>query len=70
MNSSGKSGIGIGLSNSKSLVEALAGEIDIQSRSNKGTIVQFSVDIVLKKEKEVITKRQIEEKLLNNMRQD
>ena len=52
----GKSGIGIGLSNSKQLVQALAGEIDIQSKPSKGTIVTFSVDIVLKKEKMPVDK--------------
>ena len=44
-----KSGVGIGLSNSKCLVEALAGTIDLQSKPDKGTIVTFSVDLVLKK---------------------
>lgn len=50
-----KSGIGIGLSNSKCLVQALGGTIDLQSKPNKGTIVTFSVDIVLKKQKTVVT---------------
>ena len=45
-----KSGVGTGLSNSKCLVEALAGTIDLQSKPNKGTIVTFSIDLVLKKE--------------------
>ena len=42
-----KSGVGTGLSNSKCLVEALAGTIDLQSKPNKGTIVTFSIDLVL-----------------------
>ena len=46
-NKSDNSGIGIGLSKSKSLVQALAGEIDLQSKYDMGTIVQFSIDIVL-----------------------
>ena len=41
------SGIGIGLSNSKCLVNALAGEIDLQSKLDKGTIVTFEIDIVV-----------------------
>ena len=45
-----KSGVGTGLSNSKCLVEALDGYIDLQSKPNKGTIVTFEVDLVLKKE--------------------
>ena len=48
-----KSGVGTGLSNSKCLVEALGGTIDLQSKPNKGTIVTFSVDLVLGKEKEM-----------------
>ena len=47
-----KTGVGTGLSNSKCLVEALGGTIDLQSKPDKGTIVTFSVDLVIKKEKE------------------
>mmetsp|Transcript_22482 Transcript_22482/g.27727 ORF Transcript_22482/g.27727 Transcript_22482/m.27727 type:complete len:141 (-) Transcript_22482:1460-1882(-) len=43
----GQAGIGTGLSNSKCLVNALAGDINIQSKPNKGTIVTFSVDIMV-----------------------
>lgn len=47
-----RSGIGIGLSNSKCLANALAGDIDLQSKTGKGTIVTFSVDLVIRKEKQ------------------
>ena len=49
-------GIGRGLSNAKSLVNALSGEINILSKPNCGTIVTFSVDIVVKKERSPIAK--------------
>ena len=54
------SGIGIGLSNSKCLVQALAGTIDLQSKPDKGTIVTFSVDIVIKKQKQQKTLSAVE----------
>jgi len=60
-----KSGIGIGLSNSKCLVTALAGEIHIQSKPDKGTIVTFSVDIVLKKEKPCFDPKDLRNEALN-----
>ena len=39
-----KSGIGIGLSNSKCLVKALGGQINLESKLGHGTIVSFSVE--------------------------
>lgn len=62
-----KSGIGIGLSNSKCLVEALGGTIDLQSKLDKGTIVTFSIDIVLQKER---TERISVDKQLKDIIQD
>lgn len=53
------SGIGIGLSNSKCLVNALAGKIDLQSKLDKGTIVTFEVDIVVPSEKKVMDKQAV-----------
>ena len=42
-----KSGIGIGLSNSKCLVKALEGQINLESKLGHGTIVSFSVETLL-----------------------
>ena len=55
----GKSGVGIGLSNAKCLTSALNGAIDLQSKPDKGTIVNFSVDIVIKKEKPKPSKEEV-----------
>jgi signal transduction histidine kinase len=40
-----KSGVGIGLSNSKALAEYLSGQIELQSKFDQGTSVTFSVKI-------------------------
>lgn len=47
------------MSNSKCLVNALSGTIDIQSKVDKGTIVTFSVDIVLAKDKKKWDKNEV-----------
>ena len=44
------SGVGIGLSNAKSLVRALKGKIKVESKQGRGTIVSFSVETLPYKE--------------------
>lgn len=46
-----KAGVGIGLSNSKCLINSLNGTIDLQSKPDKGTIVTFSIDVTAKPER-------------------